>query len=64
VPALHKAGHTLSIAFTVTLLMLSDTGVDAVIAIVRDETKRWEEDRALRKRLAELEAESKSSMEA
>jgi len=58
VPALHKDGRRLSIAFTVALLY-SGAEVHAVVAIIRDETSRWEEERALRKRLAELEAKNK-----
>ncbi len=56
VPALHKDGHTLSIAFSVAMLFDADHHVSAIVAIVRDETSRFNEDRALRKRLAELEA--------
>ncbi len=57
VPALHKDGHTLSIAFTVALLRGADGGVEAIVAVVRDESARFAEDRKLRKRLAELEAQ-------
>jgi PAS domain S-box-containing protein len=56
VPALHKDGRALSIAFTVALLQAGDGGIQAIAAIVRDETARWEEERALRRRLTELEA--------
>ena len=56
VPALHKDGHGLSIAFTVGLLKAPDGTVTGVLAIVRDETVRWNEERSLKKRLAELEA--------
>lgn len=56
VPALHKDGHALSIAFTVALLRGADGGVDAIVAVVRDESARFAEDRKLRRRLAELEA--------
>jgi PAS domain S-box-containing protein len=59
VPALHKDGRALSIAFTVALLHAGDGGIQAMAAIVRDETTRWEEERALRRRLAELEARSR-----
>ena len=59
VPALHKDGRALSIAFTVALLHAGDGGIQAIAAIVRDETARWEEERALRRRLAELEARSR-----
>jgi PAS domain S-box-containing protein len=54
VPALHKDGKPLSIAFTVALLG-SAGAVEAVVAIVRDETQRWLEERELRRRMAELE---------
>ena len=57
VPATHKDGHTMSIAFTVAMLFDPDHKVSSVIAIIRDETVRFNDDRALRKRLAELEAQ-------
>ena len=56
VPAVHKEGRTLSIAFTVALMRAPDTGARVIAAIVRDETTRWNEERELRRRLAELEA--------
>jgi PAS domain S-box-containing protein len=56
VPAAHKDGRTLSIAFTVALLSDSDRQIQAIVAIIRDETQRWNEERALRRRIAELEA--------
>ena len=56
VPAVAKDGRTLSIAFTVAMLKAPDGKVDAVIAVIRDETARFADDRALKKRLAELEA--------
>jgi len=56
VPAVHKDGRTLSIAFTVALLFAQDTHARVIAAIIRDETTRWNEERALRQRLAELEA--------
>ena len=55
VPALHKDGHSLSIAFTVALLTADDGRVQGVAAVIRDETARFNEDRQLRRRLAELE---------
>ncbi|PWC32186.1 PAS domain S-box protein [Azospirillum sp. TSO22-1] len=58
VPALHKDGHTLSIAFTVALLRGADGTVTGIVAVVRDETARWHEERALRRRVAELESAS------
>jgi PAS domain S-box-containing protein len=56
VPALHKQGHPLSIAFTVAMLHGADGKVSAIVAIVRDETARWNEERELRGRVKELEA--------
>ena len=55
VPALSKDGRPLSIAFSVALLK-QDGAATGIVAIVRDETERWNEDRALRQRLADLEA--------
>ncbi len=55
VPAVHKDGHTLSIAFTVGLLSGPGQEVSAIVAVIRDDTKRFAEERELRKRLAELE---------
>ena len=55
VPAMHKDGHTLSIAFTVAMLHAADGKISAIVAVVRDESARFAEDRALRKRLMELE---------
>jgi PAS domain S-box-containing protein len=57
VPAVHKDGHTLSIAFTVALLMSPDNKVAGIAAVVRDETDRFTAERELRKRLMELEAQ-------
>jgi len=58
VPAAHKDGRTLSIAFTVAMLFTPEHKVSAIVAIIRDETSRFNEDRVLRKRLAELEAKA------
>jgi PAS domain S-box-containing protein len=57
VPALHKDGHTLSIAFTVAMLHAPDGKVSQIVAVVRDESARFAEDRNLRKRLMELESQ-------
>ena len=56
VPAVGKQGRAMSIAFTVGMLHSPDGKVSAIAAIIRDETSRFNEERALRKRLAELEA--------
>ena len=57
VPAVDKGGRTLSIAFTVALLPAADGKPAAIAAVIRDETSRFNEERSLRKRLAELEAQ-------
>lgn len=55
VPAVHKEDKPLSIAFTVALLHGADGEVSSIVALVRDETERWSEERKLRARLAQLE---------
>ena len=57
VPAVHKDGHALSIAFTVALLHSPDLKVSSIVAVIRDETERFAEERNLRKRLTELESQ-------
>lgn len=57
VPAVHKDGHTLSIAFTVSMLHQPDGAVSTIVAVIRDESAKFAEDRQLRKRLMELEAQ-------
>jgi PAS domain S-box-containing protein len=58
VPATHKDGRTLSIAFSVAMLFDESHKVTGVAAVIRDETARWLEDRELKKRLASYEAKS------
>jgi len=56
VPAVHKDGRKLSIAFTVSLLAAADSQQPyAIAAFIRDETARWEKEQAMVKRLKELE---------
>lgn len=62
VPALHKEGRPLSIAFTVAMLYTPDHKVSAIVAIVRDETVRWTDERDMRRRIAELEAGQKQAV--
>ena len=57
VPAINKKGEPLSIAFTVGMLHGVDGKVSAIVASMRDETARFNEDRAMKKRIAELEAQ-------
>ena len=56
VPALHKNGATISIEFTILPLRDSSGAMMAIVAILRDVTKRFEELRRLKRRLAESSA--------
>ena len=56
VPAIHKDGHSLSIAFTVAMLHDEDHQVSGVVAVIRDETTRFLEEKKLKQRLVELES--------
>jgi PAS domain S-box-containing protein len=53
VPAQHKSGATISIEFTILPLRDSSGAIIAIVAIIRDVTKRFEEIRQLRRRLTE-----------
>ncbi len=55
VPALHKDGHQLSIAFTVGLVRDAADTITGIVAVIRDETARWADEKRLRQRVAELE---------
>ena len=61
VPAVHKDGRAMSIAFTVAMLFDAEHKVSSIVAVIRDETDRFNEERALRKRIVELEAALKSA---
>jgi PAS domain S-box-containing protein len=55
VPALHRDGHRVSIAFTVTLLPSADElRPPAIAAVIRDDTQRWQEHRRLEAEVARL----------
>ena len=59
VPALKKDGSRLSVEFTIVLLK-DDTGKpQGTAAIMRDMTERWQREKELKKRLAELEEREK-----
>jgi PAS domain S-box-containing protein len=55
VPAHHADGRRISIEFSVALLRDADGEVTGISAVIRDVTERWNEERKLRARLAELE---------
>ena len=50
VPATHKDGRAMSIAFTVAMLFDDAHKVRAIVAVIRDDTSRFNDDRALRGR--------------
>ena len=55
VPAMHKDGRSISIAFSVSMLFDDKKQPIAIAAIVRDETERFQEDRNLKAKLAAYE---------
>jgi PAS domain S-box-containing protein len=57
VPAMRADGERISVEFTVTLLRDPSGDLRGIGAVLRDVTARWEEQRALNRRLAELERE-------
>ena len=59
VPALTKDGRRISVEFNIALLKDTDGRVLGAAASIQDVTARWERDKALRARLAELEAKLK-----
>ncbi|HET9715993.1 MAG TPA: PAS domain S-box protein [Pseudolabrys sp.] len=62
VPAVRKDGATISVEFTTVLLQDSSGQIVGIAAIMRDVTKRFEEIRTLKRRLAESTASSKQSI--
>ena len=54
VPALHKNGSMLSIAFTVGMLFDENHKVNGIVAVIRDETERFAQEKALKQRIADL----------
>jgi PAS domain S-box-containing protein len=62
VPAVDKLGRAMSIAFTVFMLFGPDGKPSACGSVIRDETDRFAQDRAQRKRIAELEAQLAGAM--
>ena len=61
VPALTKDGRRISIEFNVVLLKDAEGRVLGIAASMQDVTARWERDKTLRARLAELEAKLKQA---
>jgi PAS domain S-box-containing protein len=57
VPAMRQDGTRISVEFTVALLRDTGGALVGIGAILRDVTARWEEQRALNRRMADLERE-------
>jgi PAS domain S-box-containing protein len=57
VPALKNDNSRLSVEFTIVLLKNDSGKPIGTAAIMRDVTKRWQREKELKKRLAELEAQ-------
>jgi len=56
VPAVHKDGRSISIAFSVSMLFDEQKQAIAIAAIIRDETERFQEERQLKAKLADYES--------
>ncbi|EBW7151977.1 PAS domain-containing protein [Citrobacter braakii] len=63
VPSLKQGGDTLSIAFTVALLFDECGNPEFIVAVIRDETSRFNEERLLRKKLAAVQIDLDKLME-
>ncbi len=59
VPAIKKDGSRISVEFTMVLIRDLQDLIVGVAAIIRDVSDRWEKDRAMKFRLAALEAQGK-----
>lgn len=55
VPALHKDGRRISVEFTIVPFHAADGTIEGIAAVMRDVTARFEELRALRRQLKELQ---------
>ena len=55
VPALHKNGRQLSIEFSIQLLKNAGGRIEWVVAVIRDVTERFAQEKTLRARLRALE---------
>lgn len=56
VPAVHKDGRSISIAFSVSMLFDEQKQAIAIAAIIRDETEWFQEERQLKAKLAAYES--------
>jgi PAS domain S-box-containing protein len=61
VPALNKDDSRMSVEFTIVLLQDGTGKPQGTAAIMRDVTERWQKEKELKKRLAELEEREKKT---
>ena len=61
VPALKKDNSRISVEFTIVLLQDGNGKPRGTAAIMRDVTERWQKEKELKKRLAELEEREKKN---
>jgi len=54
-PAMRKDGSRVSTEFSMTIVRDANGAIDGTAAIIRDVTVKWQKEKALRVRLAELE---------
>jgi PAS domain S-box-containing protein len=57
-PALRKDGSRISTEFSMTIIRDEDGGIAGTAAVMRDVTAKWQKEKALRARLAELESKA------
>ena len=62
VPALNKDGARISVEFTMILIRDHQGRILGVAAIIRDVSARWEKERAIKHRLADMEAHFKQQI--
>lgn len=57
-PALRKDGTRISTEFSMTIIRDTEGKIAGTVAVMRDVSARWQKEKALRARLAELEKEA------
>ncbi len=57
-PALRKDGTRISTEFSMTIIRDAEGKIAGTVAVMRDVSARWQKEKALRARLAELEKEA------
>lgn len=60
VPAIRKDGSRISVEFHILLLRTPTGAIAGAVALMQDVTKRWQQQKELRARLAALEAKEKA----